>query len=417
MKGGGIMEAIYSKFTDSMIRSEYRTVMPVTDLNFNTPNNYTVFKLDHGDSFYSSRMMFHIQGEYVKKATGDAYEAGSNIKLVDNFAAFLFSRIEVKKHNTLIDSIDMPGITSMIKGLLNYGEQDKNQLINCGFASRYKGGGKFEALGTLGHFGLGFFDRLRYPMYKGGFEITFTRAQDNDALYIWKGEAAGAVEPDEGKIVIQSFTLRVPLVEYEQTAKIQLIDGLKTLSDRGSLVYDFNQWQCIDKKGIFGSSFSFDITNVYRNVYNPRFVIIALQTNRSNNQKKNPSIFDHCNIKNVGVKINGDRYPSEMQNVDIANERCRILYDQYQRFRKIMFNDNNTIIDPTNFINLYPLFVIDAHLHPINTDRSRSDIQVEMDFNQAIQSPQGDSGTTAYVIVVSDAHFKYDITRNDIQFV
>lgn len=411
------MDVAYNEFSRGIVRSEFRSVMPVSELNFNTPNNYTVFKLDHGDSFYDSRIMCHIQGKYVKKSDGSDYPDNSTIKLVDNFAAFLFSRIELKKHNTLIDTVEMPGITSTVKSFVSYSKSQQQTLAACGFNSKFVGGGRFEVLCSLGHLGLGFFDHMRYPMFKGGFEITFTRADDNDALYHWKGNSATAVDPDDGKVIIESFVLRVPLIDYTATAKIQLIDRLKQLSDKGGLVYNFYQWQCIDKKGVFGSSFSFDITSLYRNVYNPRFVIVALQTNRNNDQKKDPSRFDSCNIKNVCVKINGERYPQEMQNIDILKQKHAILYDQYQTFRKINFGDNEVILDNVDFVTKWPLLVIDTHLHPPSTDRSRSDIQIELDFTNPIASPVANTGTTAYVVVVSGVHFSYDITRNTIRFL
>lgn len=408
------MEAIYTKFMGGVVRSEYRTVNAVSDLNFNTPNNYTVFRLDHGDAFYDSRIMFHIQGEVVKKSDGSAYPKNSTIKLVNNFPAFLFSRIELKKHNTIIDSVDNPGLTGYIKGMLMY--TNTTTLSNCGFVSQYSGGGKFEALGTLGHLGLGFFDHLQYPMYKGGFEITFTRSEDNDALYHWKGSEATDVEPEDGKVKITSFVLRVPLVEYSSTSRIQLIAGLKELSDKDRLSFRYYQWQCIEKKGVFGSSFNFDITNAYRSVNDPRFVIIGLQTNRSNDQKANPSVFDSCTIKNVTVKINGDRYPQELQNLNMADSKWRLLYDQYVRFRMVNFGDSDVMLNPENFQSNFPIMVIDTHLHPQSTDRSRSDIQVELDFINPVAPPAANSGTTAYVVVVAETNFKYDITRNTITF-
>ena len=257
------MDDIYNQFSGGIIKSEYRTVMPVSELNFNTPNNYTVFKLDHGDTFYDSGIQFYITGEVVKKSDGSKYDAKTNIKLIDNFVPFLFTRIELKKHNTTIDTVDHPGITSTIKGLLNYSSSNKNVLTNCGFTSTFTGGGAFEVVGTLAHLGLGFFDHMRYPMYKGGFEIVFTRAEDNDALYRWKGASATDTIPAAGKINIKSFVLRVPLVEYTTTSKIQLIDGLTKLSERGKLMYDYYQWQCIIQKGVFGHTYNFDITNVY----------------------------------------------------------------------------------------------------------------------------------------------------------
>ncbi|XP_046666417.1 uncharacterized protein LOC124358167 [Homalodisca vitripennis] len=411
------MDKLYEEQVTGIERSEYRTVMPVSDLNFNTPNNYTVFKLDHGDAFYDSRIMYHIHGELVKKSDGTEYPAASTIQLIDNFPAYLFSRIELKKHNTLLDSVDHPGITSQVKGLVSYSKSQMYMLPTSGFISKFSGGGKFEALGTLGHLGLGFFDHLRHPMYKGGFEITFTRAEDNDAIYHWSGNAQGATEPADGKVVIKSFVLRVPLVEYETNAKSQLIAGLKQMSDKDSLKYTYLQWQCIDKKGVFGSTFNFDVTGLYRNVYNPKFIIVALQTNRANKQKKNPSRFDHCNLKNVSVKINGHRYPAEMQNCDMTAQNYRLLYDQYLTFRKLMYGDTDVYVNMDDFKSRYPIIVIDTHLHPTSRDRSRNDIQVELDFTTAVASAQGDVGTTAYIILVSQTEFMYDITRNTIRMV
>lgn len=409
------MEALYDQFSGGVVKSEYRTVMPVSELNFNTPNNYTVFKLDHGDTFYDSAIQYHICGEVVKKSDNSAYAAKTNIQLIDNFIPHLFTRIELKKHNTTIDVVDHPGITSTVKSILNYNGSMKPALQNCGFASKYVGGGNFEAIGTLAHLGLGFFDHLNYPMYKGGFEIVFTRAEDNDALYHWKGTEVGATEPEDGKVKISSFVLRVPLVEYTATSKIQLIDGLTKLSEKDELIYNYYQWQCIDKKGVFGSSFAFDITNVYRNMYNPRFVIICFHHNRTNDQKKSPAQFDNQNIKNFAVKINGERYPQELQNAAITEGRWRVLYEQFMRYRKVVFGDTMMIIDPSEFILHFPLLVVDTHLHPMNTDRSRSDIQIELDFVNPISSPIADSGTTAYVVVVSESAFAYDISRNIIK--
>ena len=48
------MDALYNQFSSGIIKSEYRTVMPVSELNFNTPNNYTVFRIDHAATFYDS---------------------------------------------------------------------------------------------------------------------------------------------------------------------------------------------------------------------------------------------------------------------------------------------------------------------------------------------------------------------------
>ena len=42
----------------------------------------------------------------------------------------------------------------------------------------------------------------------------------------------------------------------------------------------------------------------------PRFIIVGFQTAKDGDQTKNPSTFDHVNLKNVYVMLNSDRYPA-----------------------------------------------------------------------------------------------------------
>ena len=106
----------------------------------------------------------------------------------DNYINPLFSQIEVKKRNTVIDDIEFPGILSTIKGCVEYPGLNvyNGNAITSGFKSHNYEVKQFEAVGKLGDLGLGFFNALNIPIYKGGFEITFTRNNDNNVTYRWK---------------------------------------------------------------------------------------------------------------------------------------------------------------------------------------------------------------------------------------
>lgn len=45
------MNKIYNEFNSDIIRDEYRTVSPVSELGFNTPNNYIIFKLNEAEAY------------------------------------------------------------------------------------------------------------------------------------------------------------------------------------------------------------------------------------------------------------------------------------------------------------------------------------------------------------------------------
>ena len=409
------MENYFDSANNKIRRADYETVMPTSELNFNSPNNKTVFKIEGADLFYSSKILFHIQGELTKKS-GGSYTANSPIKLINNFVAFLFDKIEVRKHNQLIDLVNHVGITSTIKSLTTYNAY--GDFENCSLKADYNSGGTFEAIGTLGHLGVGFFEHLQYPIFKGGLEITFIRASDNDAIYRWQtGTGTTAVTAEDGKINIKSFVLRVPILQYDPVVKVPLIKELTTISEKGNFNYDYLQWQCIEKFGIVGSSHTIDITNEYHSIVNPLFIIIGLQTSRKDNQEKDPSEFDSVNIKNFNVKINGLQYPQEPQNLSFSDKNYRLLYENYKSIARMFNNNDDTYLNFKYFITKYPLLVIDTHYHQYSTENQRNSMQITLDFTSAVTGPDGNKGTTAYIIAVSKARLNYDVNKNLIKLL
>ena len=46
----------------------------------------------------------------------------------------------------------------------------------------------------------------------------------------------------------------------------------------------------------------------------PKFINVGCQMDKDDNQTKNPSTFDHANLKNAYVMLNSDRYPAVVYN-------------------------------------------------------------------------------------------------------
>ena len=51
----------------------------------------------------------------------------------------------------------------------------------------------------------------------------------------------------------------------------------------------------------------------------PRFIIVGFQIAQDGDQTKNPSTFDHVNLRNAYVMLNSDRYPAVDYNLSFAN--------------------------------------------------------------------------------------------------
>jgi len=142
--------------------------------------------------------------------------------------------------------------------------------------------------------------------------------------------------PTEGKITIKTFYLRIPIIEYNSESQIMLIKEL--LQD--SYFFQFKKWKCIQKMKASRKTLDIDITNMYRNVTKPIWAFV-LQTNRSNKQLKDNSIFDHSNINNLWLEDGGKRYPEEFWNLDFENNYYVLAYEAFQDFKKCFFKTDS----------------------------------------------------------------------------
>src|SRR5436190_7666419 len=214
--------------------------------------------------------------------------------------------------------------------------------------------------------------------------------------------------PGAGKITIDEFYIRVPIIQFKAIKKIKLIEEI---TNAKNIIFHFRQFQCIRQSGISGSTYNFDITNIYRNIINPKFIIVCFHANRDKNQEKDPSQFDSENFKNVSVKLNGNCYPDESMNLDISNNKHRILYKMFQDYKKVYYGSDNVYYSPKDFIDKRPMCIIDTTRSPTNISGSKNDIIISIDFKNAISNQVS---VVCYVIVVSEKILQYNILKNDI---
>lgn len=155
------MSTVYQKYMRDIDRAEYKCFYPNSTQNLNAPNKKTDFNIDYGDGFSMAKFQYCISGT-LKKTDGTDYPDTANVKLTDNFVPYLFSRIEVRKHNYLLDEVEHPGVTSTVKSIVSYDNSDENALKNCGFVMAGSTR-KFYLCGNLSHLGLGFFEDVKTP--------------------------------------------------------------------------------------------------------------------------------------------------------------------------------------------------------------------------------------------------------------
>ena len=74
----------------------------------------------------------------------------------------------------------------------------------------------------------------------------------------------------------------------------------------------------------------------------------GFQTDKDGNQTKNPSTFDHVNLKNDYVTLNSDRYPAVNYNLSFSNQKFSRVYDDAALFGVKFFGMDELITQCIN---------------------------------------------------------------------
>ncbi|KAL4083955.1 hypothetical protein QTP88_029271 [Uroleucon formosanum] len=307
------MENIFSNYDHAIEREQDKVFWPISLSNLNTANQITSFNIKKESNFLNiKKAKYQIFGRVLQSDSSD-YPEKSIILLIDNFVGWLFKWIEVKIH--------------------------------------------------------GFFKDIEYPVYKGGFEIIFLRNSDDDALFRdrnEKNELAGV-----GKVIIDEFNIRIPIVTYDDMSKIKLINELTLLSKRNEYMFRFKS----------------------RNI-----------TDKLDNQLRDPIQFNNCNLKNIWIDIDSIRYPEELLNLDFKKEKFNIAYDMLMDYKHIYnrlhLNLSLMYLTPKKFKDTRPFFVINMSRQPPQISGSKPSIVLHADFNEDVPA-----NIICYICLISGTEF------------
>nr|XP_047140190.1 uncharacterized protein LOC124815488 [Hydra vulgaris] len=104
---------------------------------------------------------------------------------------------------------------------------------------------------------------------------------------------------------------------------------------------------------------SFDWRFGVRTTEKPRYILVGFQTNREGNQVQNASLFDHCDLKNMWIELNEERYPATNYNLSFPNMKITRAYRHASNFAEDYYNMTNLIslcgITPSDYRDLYPI--------------------------------------------------------------
>ena len=353
-----------------------------------------------------------VEGRLLK-ADGTSYADTDVVALVNNGIMYLFSQISYYLSNQEVETIHDPGQSTTMLGYLKYpvefqlGEgmnqlwqRDTTALAdlvnNTGFKNRQnyiitqsEDKGTFSFCIPLKHI-FGFCDDYDKVLYGFKHTLTLNRRGNDEAIFRLAATAAGKVE-------LSKLSLLMPHVTPSVVARNNLY---KVIESKVDVPFSFRSRQCDTVAVPVSNTFSWRLS-ARTSSERPRYVIIGFQTNKDGNQELNPAVFDHCDLKNMYVTLNSERYPAVDYNLDFNNNKYSRAFRDAAKFDNRLYGVSDIIAKPNltalNYRYICPIFVFDVSNQAERLKSTVLDVQIKATFNANVPA-----GTMAYAVVISD---------------
>ena len=413
---------------ESIEEYEYHEYEPITGANLNNPGEIRI-SVETQDIFYHPSESYLIFEGRLTKADGTAYGNDDVVTITNNGMMHLFSNIKYHLSGQEIESLFYPGQATTMLGLLKYPDdfqksQGLNQLwykdaavgagadnSNNGFVAIHHylikspdPKGTFSFRIPLKHI-FGFAEDYDKVVYGFRHVLTLVRKSDDDAIF--RLAAAGA-----GKITLSKVSWYIPHVRPADGPKLRLYEMIEK---KVKLDVGFRMRQCESISVPQSTNFSWRMT-VKSSPEKPRYIIVAFQTEKDGNQEKNPSIFDHVKVKNMYATLNSTRYPVVDYDLSFAKQQFSRAYGDAASFRAKYYNMDELVsnpnITPSDYKDLFPLFVFNVSKQSEKLKYSITDIQIKAQLNANVPA-----GTEAFALVISDRILSFESDGNKMTVV
>ncbi|XP_065642285.1 uncharacterized protein LOC136073920 [Hydra vulgaris] len=346
--------------------------------------------IENSDSlFHPHESYLKIEGRLVK-ADRTSYANTDAITLAHNGLMPLFDRIEYKFYDSVVESVSFPGKATTMLGIQQFIIQKPTTK------------GSFELNIPLRHI-FKFCDDYEKVFYGLKHELYMLRASDNNAIFRDAGVAAGRVD-----------TTRISLMMRRATPSVVAdLELAKIIKSHETLDIGFRS-RFLDRINVpQNTTFTWPLG--IRTTEKPRFILVGFQTNREGNQEQNASIFDHCDLKNMYIELNEERYPATNYNLSFPNMKFTRAYRHVSNFAEDYYNMSNLIslcgITPSDYKDLYPIMYFDVSKQSEKMKDSTVDITLKAEFNTPVPA-----NTIIFALIISDRIAKITSNGNKLRF-
>lgn len=400
------------QFSDQITRIEERTHEAYAGTNFGYGDKIRI-SIPSQDSYtLPCESYLYIEGTVMTTAGRPT----TKTKLTSNAYAHLFSECRYSLNGVEIDHTRNVGYASSMKGLASFSHDDARSLDNAGWDFKYApivhADGSFTAeipLRTL----MGFFEDYNRILVNCKQELYLVRSSTDLNCIITEPPAAATATVAAGvleraKITIVKLNWKMPFVQVSDPMRLQLLQHLK--SDK-PIEMAFRNWEmCELPLSPDTKTVNWQVRST-SHLERPRYVLLALQTNKNDVATEDAFTFDHCKMRNVQVILNGLSYPLEDLDLDFMKHKTTALFRMFTNFRKSYYGkDPAPLVSKKDFIKNLPMVVIDCSHQNEAVKSGTVDVRVKIEAEENFPA-----NTTAFCLLLHDQIVDYTALTNRVR--
>jgi hypothetical protein len=400
-------------FDDSIVSLEYHTYTPLASNTYGF-NDEIRISINNPDLItIPSQSYLHIEGicTATKKKGDGTWEEETPIPnettITENGFAYLFSNIFYQLSNTPVDQTKNPGINTTLKGLVSrLNETDKLKYAD-GWDNTHiidKATGRFDVAIPLKRL-LGFCEEYKNVIVNVPQELILIRSNTDSNCYITNN--------DSRKLVFDILKIywRIPHVVLNDAQRYNM---LQTIRPDPWIPVEFKTWELHEYPLLNQTDRHTWTVKTTPQLHTPRYIILAFQTKKRNDPQKDASLFDHINLVNAKLYLNGVPYPYDNLNLDFSAQRWNVLYQMYANFQCSYYKleESSPILSLMDFKNSRMLVVIDCSHQPEAIKGGTVDVRLEWETKGAVPAD-----TAAYCLILHDAIINYQPLAGSVQIL
>lgn len=386
-----------AKRQDDIVSQQYHTYAPYS-ATFN--NNDEIRITIQSQDLYVQPSASYLYIELNVSRANDEAIAANTAFYVKYFITHLFSEMRYELNGFEIDRSKSPAITSLLKTAVACKQEDYSihNLFNLNDGHQITAGALQMILPL--RFVFGFCDDFNKIVLNSKHELILVRHRSNLNMYRETGGAALDLQFAVNKIV-----WKVPHVELNDEAKLTM---LRTLSEKETLPLAFRSWDLYELPVMPTTTRHTWAIKTTNKVNQPRYVIVAFQTNRNNLAGDvNASTFDNCDISNMKLYLNNDRFPYDDYSLNFGQWTYHELYFMMTQIQKSYYNGTggtNSLIEAMTFANhrTNTIYAFDCTKTNEIVKPGMVDVRIEIDSRANIPA-----NTSAYCLIIHDNLIHY----------